>query len=328
MPLHRWQAKTVGIVSSAAPPQVKTVCQVITTRMCLKRGAIRLRRTFLSCSVLPLIFLHLRTLLRLEQRRKCRFPVIANLMASKTSEACFPQQYESQGALRDFPEASSETWDWHRRSGADPRDPRCSGPPCHGHHLRLGRRGNQHANYYHCIECGLRILYIPKHGKSGKYRRAGPLPADKGADLASKEPMPLEVPGMAQPKATQVISWGKPGKSKGKGLPRVELPSSSAACAARLDSLAQTPKMTGEKNESETKVLLEQVVHGMRHLQERLGALEAQAKPSGEPVLSTENDKTWTAVHLPDQDAPQEVNWGDDDISLDSRSAVSGSTKR
>ena len=74
--------------------------------------------------------------------------------------------------------------DWERLVGPDPRDPRCDFCP----HEELYRNANQHAAWWTCNECQLRIFYIPRKGNTGKYRAAGPLPADVNKAPESKIP--------------------------------------------------------------------------------------------------------------------------------------------
>ena len=64
--------------------------------------------------------------------------------------------------------------DWEWRVGPDPRDPLCDS--CQ--HEAMDRKANQHAAWWKCKECDLRIFYIPRKGKTGRHRAAGPLPAD------------------------------------------------------------------------------------------------------------------------------------------------------
>ena len=84
-------------------------------------------------------------------------------------------------------------FEWHRRVGPDPRDPRLEGGPCDGAHQPLRRQANDKAAYYHCCPgCKLRMLYLPKQGFSGRYRAAGPLPVDAGAEPWEPDPVPNE----------------------------------------------------------------------------------------------------------------------------------------
>ena len=104
-----------------------------------------------------------------------------------------------------FLEQDNPSFEWHRRTGADARDPRCLGGPCQGSHQVLTRGANQHAAYYRCEDCRLRILYIPKTGARGMSRAAGPLPADVyGVAAPPAPPMPTAVPGMQQPSPANV----------------------------------------------------------------------------------------------------------------------------
>ena len=68
--------------------------------------------------------------------------------------------------------------DWKRADPVDQRDDRYLGKPCRGDHDTtnpLGRHANQYKVSYKCVKCDLRMLYIPRHGASGKYRSNGPL---------------------------------------------------------------------------------------------------------------------------------------------------------
>ena len=68
--------------------------------------------------------------------------------------------------------------DWKRALSADQRDERYLGKPCRGDRDTtnpLGRHANQYKVSYKCVTCELMMLYIPRHGASGKYRSNGPL---------------------------------------------------------------------------------------------------------------------------------------------------------
>ena len=69
--------------------------------------------------------------------------------------------------------------DWHRAELTDPRDPRDEKGPCQGRHRPAARVANQFMVQYKC-QCGIRLLYVPRQGCSGRHRRATPLqgPAD------------------------------------------------------------------------------------------------------------------------------------------------------
>ena len=109
-----------------------------------------------------------------------------------------------------WPEIADPRYDWHRRQGADPRDPRCVGAPCLGNHQTIKRGSNQHAAYYKCEneECQLRILYVPRAGAPGDRRKAHPLPADlTGLPEPEAPAMPCPVPGMTQPEPQQISRY-------------------------------------------------------------------------------------------------------------------------
>ena len=68
--------------------------------------------------------------------------------------------------------------DWKRAKPADEEDERHLGAPCWGDHDTLnplGRHANQFKVSYKCVNCQLVMLYIPKRGATGEYRKAGAL---------------------------------------------------------------------------------------------------------------------------------------------------------
>ena len=72
----------------------------------------------------------------------------------------------------------NEDLDWKRALPADKRDELYLGAPCWGNHDTtnpLARHANQYKVSYKCVKCKLVMLYIPKHGATGEYRKAGPI---------------------------------------------------------------------------------------------------------------------------------------------------------
>ncbi|CAK0867695.1 unnamed protein product [Prorocentrum cordatum] len=68
--------------------------------------------------------------------------------------------------------------DWDRAESANEKDDRYSGKPCYGEHDTthpLSRHANGYKVSYKCVRCELVMLYIPKHGATGKYRQRGAL---------------------------------------------------------------------------------------------------------------------------------------------------------
>lgn len=90
--------------------------------------------------------------------------------------------------------AADEKYDWERTQGPDPRDPRTTGPPCHGEHVEAppGRGSpsgsNKFAIWKACQGCGLRLSYTPTWGSHGKTRQAGPLDQDTRKQIEEKKP--------------------------------------------------------------------------------------------------------------------------------------------
>ncbi|CAK0832926.1 unnamed protein product [Prorocentrum cordatum] len=68
--------------------------------------------------------------------------------------------------------------DWNRAESANARDARYLGKPFYGEHDTthpLSRHANQYKVNDKRIECELVMLYVPKHGATGKRRQTGPL---------------------------------------------------------------------------------------------------------------------------------------------------------
>eukprot|EP00439_Symbiodinium_sp_Y106_P061006 s2874_g9.t1 len=67
--------------------------------------------------------------------------------------------------------------DWDRVQPMGPRDVRALGPPCQGQHDEK-ESANQHALWRFCRKCGIRTIYVPRFGKTGMHRSAGPILKD------------------------------------------------------------------------------------------------------------------------------------------------------
>ena len=84
--------------------------------------------------------------------------------------------------------------DWERTTEADPRDPRFSGPPCHGEHRPAGMYkgspsgSNQYGKWVVCDVCKLRLSYTPRAGCHGLTRSPGALPSDVKTALNEELP--------------------------------------------------------------------------------------------------------------------------------------------
>ena len=96
--------------------------------------------------------------------------------------------------------------DWKRAETANLQDDRYLGKPCRGDHDTtnpLARHANQYKVSYKCVRCELIMLYVPRHGATGKYRQHGPLGKTVGKinfEEITKErrsrapPTPTEIP--------------------------------------------------------------------------------------------------------------------------------------
>ncbi|CAK9012642.1 Retrovirus-related Pol polyprotein from transposon RE1 (Retro element 1) (AtRE1) [Includes: Protease RE1 [Durusdinium trenchii] len=96
-----------------------------------------------------------------------------------------------------------QIYDFARKEGPDPRDPRFKGGPCKGQHVEapFGRGSpsgkNGWAMWKTCQNCMLRLEYIPAYGAHAKYRSAGPLSADTKDQLIEKDPSVLRTAEVA-----------------------------------------------------------------------------------------------------------------------------------
>ncbi|CAK9003098.1 Gag-Pol polyprotein, partial [Durusdinium trenchii] len=85
-----------------------------------------------------------------------------------------------------------QIYDFARKEGPDPRDPRFKGGPCKGQHVEapFGRGSpsgkNGWAMWKTCQNCMLRLEYTPAYGAHAKYRSAGPLSTDTKDQLIEK----------------------------------------------------------------------------------------------------------------------------------------------
>ena len=117
--------------------------------------------------------------------------------------------------------------DWKRAETVNEKDDRYLGAPCRGDHNTtnpLGRHANQYKVSYKCVKCELVMLYVPKHGATGKYRQHGPLGPTVGKinfEEITKErrsrapPTPTEIPDSED-------SFEKEGTSEEEETPWVE----------------------------------------------------------------------------------------------------------
>ena len=125
--------------------------------------------------------------------------------------------------------------DWKRANPVDERDEKYLGAPCWGDHDTLnplGRHANQYKVSYKCVNCELVMLYIPKHGASGKYRSNGPLGKTVSKidiEEITKERRPKAPPKEKHQQAPPVPEWSesedsfeKEGTSEEEETPRVD----------------------------------------------------------------------------------------------------------
>ena len=110
---------------------------------------------------------------------------------------------------------ADETLDWKRALEVDKRSDLYLGAPCYGDHNTtnpLARHANKYKVSYKCVNCQLQMLYIPKHGATGEYRKAGALtkPVSK-IDITeiTKERRPKSAPKKEHSQAPTVPEWSE-----------------------------------------------------------------------------------------------------------------------
>ena len=103
--------------------------------------------------------------------------------------------------------------DWKRAETANLQDDRYLGKPCRGDHDTtnpLARHANQYKVSYKCVRCELVMLYVPRHGASGKYRQHGPLGKTVGQinlEEITKERRPRTTQEEKRPQEPQIPEW-------------------------------------------------------------------------------------------------------------------------
>ena len=127
------------------------------------------------------------------------------------------------------------TLDWKRARPVDEGDERHLGAPCWGDHDTLnplGRHANQYKVSYKCARCELVMLYVPRHGATGKYRQHGPLGKTVGEsnfEEITKERRPRASSKEKHPREPPIPQWSdsedsfeKEGTSEEEETPWVE----------------------------------------------------------------------------------------------------------
>ena len=125
--------------------------------------------------------------------------------------------------------------DWKRAETVNEKDDRYLGEPCRGDHNTtnpLARHANQYKVSYKCVRCELRMLYVPRHGASGKYRQHGPLGKTVGEinfEEITKERRPRASSKEKHPQEPPMPQWSesedsfeKEGTSEEEETPWVE----------------------------------------------------------------------------------------------------------
>ena len=132
------------------------------------------------------------------------------------------------------PKEKAMPLDHSRVVEADPRDPRFAGAPCFSRHqpepMGKGSRSgsNQHGQWIHCKECGIRLSYTPRVGKHGLRRSPGPLPVD------THEAVKGELPDVnVDYLRDKEIGWAAAEKSAEKHLAQVKAQRQAAVARSR-----------------------------------------------------------------------------------------------
>lgn len=180
-------------------------------------------------------------------------------------------------------------WDWSRATGPNQSDPRCLGAPCHGAHrpAPAGRGSvsgaNGSAKWTGCAICGLRLEYVPKVGKTGIYRSAGPLPADvtsvmeaKGNELTTEDLTTQKI-GITAAEMSLKKQWDHLQQMKGKISDKIGVPIS--------DKLKETMESENTTAEVTKKAVKRGNQNTPEHQEQATSAAsDVTSTPSWEPV--------------------------------------------
>ena len=164
-----------------------------------------------------------------------------------------------------FRDRQDTNLDWERAEGPDPRDPRHDGGPCAGQHEVLAtncRVSNQHMVKYRCTVCSLPLLFVPRVGSSGNYRKATGLQtvnsvagahnpkgrAHNPSDIPESEPAPAPEPKKtAGNKTTEKTEKPKAKATSGAPEPAGAKATSDAPEPADAKATSGAPEPAGVK---------------------------------------------------------------------------------
>ena len=207
-----------------------------------------------------------------------------------------------------------EKYDQSRTVPADPRDPRTSGPPCHGNHRPApAYRGsvsgsNGHASWVGCERCLLRLSYTPAYGATGVHRSAGPIPEDTKKQVEElKEAAPFN-PLLK----TQAIALEGAERSLLNKLDKIRAKKSAAgypprspdsnetytpsAAASNETTCPRTPSVIEIPDQEEVQVI------DPEHLSQVPGSKSRRSdRPAEEVEYEDRESRTWSTVSSPER---------------------------
>ena len=140
------------------------------------------------------------------------------------------------------------TLDRSRAEGPDPRDPRAQGPPCSGAHSFEGKNArvaNAHMVQYKCLRCTVRVLYVPKFGSTGNYRKASPLQAKNdpaGPHNPEGNKKNTDIPEAEEPPTEEPEAPKSKGKTAGKTANKAEKAEKAGATSKAKPKKETKPK--------------------------------------------------------------------------------------
>ena len=157
--------------------------------------------------------------------------------------------------------------DWSRAEGIDGRDPRARGAPCYGRHDPLHpqcRVANQHMVKYKCVNCTIQMLYIPRFGCTGQYRKPTELQKNHnpaGRKMKTGIPEDTKIPQKDPPRQpspkprrpTKPTSTSKGRRTRWEPPPRPRSPPRKARSPSPTRSVASEHSEEGDYDEPSVK---------------------------------------------------------------------------
>ena len=194
-------------------------------------------------------------------------------MATSSAPSAAAGKKETKGKTK-VARSFEEKYDTSRTIGADPRDPRTEGSPCHGNHkVAASYRGsvtgsNGHAAWTGREVCKLRLTYTPAFGAHALNRAPGPIPQDVKQQVKT-----LGQRSCSQPSSSRPSNWVGRGRIV-RFAPAGEDPCEKGGIAQECQGRQPSGVLPGEDHTSQE-----------RGLQDSRGD-EPHSRPQGAQVRS------------------------------------------